>query len=70
MFDFISHLAFSISTATLGFGYRSVGSINTLQKIYKLLEVYKCIGKSVIGSNIHDIEMQIFHSLWIIFVET
>ena len=26
------------------------------------------IWKSVIGSNIHDIEMWIFHSLWIVFV--
>ena len=26
--------------------------------------------KKIIGSNIHDIEMWIFHSLWIVFVET
>ena len=28
------------------------------------------IGKSVFGSNIHDIEMWFFHSLWIVFLET
>ena len=38
--------------------------------IVVLLKYHMFIRKRVIGSNIHDIEMWVFHSLWIVFLET